>query len=54
MRELLLSHKDMILKIEKIEQSITNQDQQIGILFDYIKQLLSENEVVSNRNKIGF
>lgn len=57
MRELLMNHKDLILKMEKIESSLNNQDQQIGLLFKYIKELLNDKSQISdqkNRKNIGF
>ena len=57
MRELLMNHKDLILKMEKIEQAMINHDQQIGLLFEYTKQLLNENDEAinqENRELIGY
>lgn len=52
MRELLFTHKDILLQSEKIERKLTNHDQQIQLLFQYIKQLL--NPPASAREPIGF
>lgn len=42
MREMLLTHKDILLKIEKMEHLLTNHDQDIAVLFDYLKKLLND------------
>ncbi len=52
MRELLLTHKDVLLQLEKMENKLATHDQDITIIFDYLKQLL--NPPVLPRNKIGF
>lgn len=59
MREMILSHKDLLLKLERLEQKMTKQDGQVqkhqkdlGIIFEALKQLLSsQNQPV---HKIGF
>jgi hypothetical protein len=57
MRKMILTHKDILLKIEKIEYLLTNHDQDIAILFDYMKKLLNEDKMKKtqeSRKKIGF
>lgn len=57
MRELLLSHKDLILKLEKIEQTVYSHDNQIVVLFQYWKKLMEEKELKQkqeSRKRIGF
>jgi ORF6N domain len=44
MRNLLLSHHELFLKIEKMEHLLTNHDQDIAVLFDYLKKLLNEDK----------
>lgn len=41
MKELLLSHKDIFLQLEKIETKLTGHDQDIASIFEYLKQLLN-------------
>ena len=38
-REMLLSHKDILKKLEEIERKYTNHDQKILLIFEYLKQL---------------
>ena len=52
MRELLLTHKDILLQLEKIEKKLTGHDEDIQLIFQYLKQLL--NPPRPPRNKIGF
>ena len=40
MREMLLTHKDILLQLEKIEQRIGTHDSQIELIFNYLKKLL--------------
>lgn len=52
MREMLLTHKEMLLKMGKFEKRMDNQDKSIKQLFFYLKQLIREKE--EPRNPIGF
>jgi hypothetical protein len=52
MRELLLTHKDILLQLEKIENKLTGHDEDIQLIFKYLKQLL--NPAQPPRRKIGF
>jgi phage regulator Rha-like protein len=52
MREMLLTHKDILLQLEKIEKKLINHDEDIALIFQYLKQLL--NPPQAPRRKIGF
>lgn len=52
MRELLLTHKDILLQLEKIEKKLSGHDEDIKLIFQYLKQLL--NPPQPPRRKIGF
>jgi len=52
MREMLMSHKDLLLKIERFEKRMDNQDKSINQLFYYLKQLIQGKD--EPRNPIGF
>lgn len=52
MRELLLTHKDILLQLEKMEKKLTGHDEDIALIFQYLKQLL--NPTQPPRNKVGF
>ncbi len=52
MREMILTHKDILLKLEQIEKRVIQHDDEIQIIFDHIKLLL--NPAQQKRNPIGF
>jgi hypothetical protein len=52
MRELLMTHKDILLQLEKMENRLATHDEDIVVLFKYLKQLLDPPAVP--RRKIGF
>ena len=57
MREMLLTHKDILLRLEQIQQKLAEHDINILLIFEYIKQLeqKSKHEIdQKNRKKIGF
>ena len=51
MREMLLTHKDILLQLEKMEKKLGRHDQDIALIFQYLKQLL--NPPQAPRRKIG-
>jgi ORF6N domain len=52
MKEMLLTHKDLLLKVEQIESKITGQDEKIRLLFDYLNKFLEGND--KKRRRIGY
>jgi hypothetical protein len=52
MREMLLTHKDLLIKMNELESKFSNQDKSIKQIFAYLKQLVKEQE--SPRQAIGF
>lgn len=52
MRETLLTHKDILLQMEKMEKKLLCHDEQIGIIFGYLKRLIDPAPVA--RPRIGF
>jgi len=52
MKEMLLTHKDILLQLEKIEAKLTNHDEEIQLIFKYLKQLLNPPPLPGR--KIGF
>lgn len=52
MREMLLTHKDILLKLEQLEKKVTGHDEDIRLIFQYLKELLSP--PTHPRAKIGF
>jgi len=52
MREMIMTHKDILLQLEKIEKKLAGHDEDITLIFGYLKQLL--NPPQPPRRKIGF
>ncbi len=44
MREMLLTHKDILLKLEEMEKKVTGQDEKIELIFNYLRQFVQEKE----------
>jgi hypothetical protein len=41
LRETMLTHKDILLKLQQLERRVEGQDGDIGLIFKYLKELLS-------------
>jgi phage regulator Rha-like protein len=57
MREMLLTHKDVLLEMEKIKQQLSDHDNKILVVFEYLKQFeqAKQQEIdQENRPRIGF
>jgi hypothetical protein len=52
MKEMLLTHKDILLKLEQLERQVVQNSEEIQIIFDALKQLL--NPPQKPRRLIGF
>lgn len=52
MREILLTHKDLLIEMEKIKQKVTGQDEKIELIFSYLQQFVKQND--QPRKSIGF
>jgi hypothetical protein len=52
LREMVLTHKEILLALEKIEKKVTKHDDDIALIFEYVKQLLSAPS--EPMRKIGF
>ena len=52
LREMVLTHKDILLKLEQLERKVVRQDDDIRLIFDYLKELL--NPKTEPMRKIGF
>ena len=52
LRELVLTHKDILLKLEQLERKVVGQDGDIKLIFKYLKELL--NPKAEPMRKIGF
>ena len=57
MREMLLAHKDVVSQLEHIQNKLAEHDNNILLIFEYIKQLEQEkkyNIEQQDRKKIGY
>ena len=57
MREMLVSHKEILRKLENLERKDIAQDEKIKVILDYLKQLekaKQDDEEFKDRPRIGF
>ena len=52
MREMLSTHADILLKLEQLERKVDGHDENIQVIFAYLKKLL--NPPAEPRTRIGF
>lgn len=52
MKEMLLTNKDILMQMQKVEQKLTEHDKDIKLIFGYLKKLL--NPPREPRQRIGF
>lgn len=52
LREMVSVHKDILLKLEQLERKVTTHDQDISMIFEALKQLLTPPQ--EHRKRIGF
>lgn len=53
MREMLLNYKDLFLKLELLEKKVAGHDEDLQVVFTYLKKLLPTPEQ-AGRRRIGF
>lgn len=57
MKEILINHKKLLIEIDHIKNKLTNHDDQIILLFDYLQKLeetKQQEQEYQNRKRIGF
>ena len=52
LREMLLTHKDILLKLEQMEKKITGHDENIQMIFEALRQLLQP--AIVPRKRVGY
>jgi hypothetical protein len=52
LRGMIMNHKDILLKLEKLEGKVTKHDEDFKVVFEYLKELL--NPKIEPVRKIGF
>jgi hypothetical protein len=50
LREVLLSNKDILLKVERLERKVVTNDVDIKLMFEYIKELLDPKNKTDAKN----
>ena len=51
-REMLLTHKDVLLLVEQVERKLIKQDQKIEVLFSYLNKFIEKED--TPRKSIGY
>lgn len=57
MREMMASHKELLHRLEKTEQTMSKHNEKFILIFEYLKKLdqASQKEIAQqNRERIGF
>ena len=50
LREMVITHKDILLQLEQLERKVVRQDDDIKLIFEYLKELLNpKTERAENR-----
>ncbi|MFN0050024.1 MAG: ORF6N domain-containing protein [Cytophagales bacterium] len=52
MREIMAENKDLFIKIMNMEKTLTDHDEQLKVIFDYLKDLMSNEKLP--REPIGY
>jgi len=52
LNEMLLTHKDLLIEMEKIRKKVSSQDEKIELIFNYLKQFIKVQG--KPRKQIGF
>ena len=52
MREMLLTHKEILLKLEQLEKKFIKHDEEIEIIFNTLKELIKPQ--IKERNRVGY
>ncbi len=54
LREIILTHKDILLKLEQIEKVVTGHNDEIQIIFDALKKLMNHQQQKQVRTQVGY
>jgi hypothetical protein len=52
MRELMITHKDILLKLEELESKVSSHDEKIILIFEYLKKLIAPETKI--RKRVGY
>ena len=53
-KEMLFNNKDLLLRMEKIERKLSNQNKNIELVFNYLDELIDKKENQKPITKIGY
>lgn len=53
-KEMLFNNKDLLLRMEKIERKLSNQNKNIELVFNYLDELIEKKENQKPITKIGY
>jgi hypothetical protein len=54
LREVLATHTELKLEVEKIKNTLENQGKNMELIFQYLDELIDKNENQEPRKQIGF
>ena len=57
MRQMVLNHNELFGQLEELRKSVSGQDDQIKLIFEYLKQFEQSKQQElnqQNRNRIGY
>lgn len=54
LREMVVSHSELKLEIERIKRKMDNHDQNIEVVFKYLDELLEKKDNPKSRKTIGY
>ncbi len=52
MREMILTHKDLLMEMEEIRKKVSGQDEKIELIFNYLKRFVQDQE--TPRKEVGY
>ena len=52
MREMLLTHKDILLQLEEMKKSINGQEDRVDLIYNYLTQFIKEQKIP--RKEVGY
>ena len=51
-REMVLTHKDLLMEMEEVRKRVSGQDEKIQVIFDYLTKFIQQEN--TPREKVGF
>lgn len=54
LREMIITHKDLLLELEEMKKNISAQDERIDMVFDYLTKFITQEEEKEPIRKVGF